>query len=132
MKLCGRCKAEKPIAEFNKDRYAKSGYRSQCKDCMAEERKRLRKHYKEWRSKPEIKQKYAKYRRDRYQENKKKQAARYMASRLDRPCFCESCGIQCKPEAHHCDYDKPLEVMWLCRKCHNQWHKENGEGANAS
>jgi len=30
-------------------------------------------------------------------------------------------GIQ----AHHCDYDNPLDVMWLCQPCHHNWHKEN-------
>ena len=43
--------------------------------------------------------------------------------------FCDSestfkdgrAGVQ----AHHCDYNKPLEVMWLCQKCHHEWHKNN-------
>ena len=37
---------------------------------------------------------------------------------------CEVCGNE-KAEAHHCDYDKPLEVRWLCFKHHREWHKEH-------
>lgn len=37
---------------------------------------------------------------------------------LIRPNACERCGKACKPEATHDDYSKPLEVEWLCRRCH--------------
>lgn len=40
------------------------------------------------------------------------------SGRLVRPDHCVKCGLVCKPEAHHPDYDKPLEVVWLCRVCH--------------
>lgn len=38
---------------------------------------------------------------------------------------CETCG-EPKAEKHHEDYDKPLEVVWLCRKCHLEHHKLQG------
>lgn len=38
---------------------------------------------------------------------------------------CEICGA--KAEAHHDNYDKPLDVRWLCFKRHRQWHHDNPE-----
>lgn len=34
---------------------------------------------------------------------------------------CETCGSQ-KAQAHHDDYDFPLEVRWLCAGCHGEAH----------
>jgi hypothetical protein len=41
---------------------------------------------------------------------------------LIRPTTCSLCLKECKPEGHHPDYSKPLEVIWLCRGCHNKEH----------
>lgn len=38
---------------------------------------------------------------------------------------CEVCGINENVEAHHDDYTKPLEVRWLCRSHHREYHKIN-------
>ena len=35
---------------------------------------------------------------------------------------CGRCGNH-KAEAHHPDYSKPLEIEWLCRKCHAAEHR---------
>lgn len=43
---------------------------------------------------------------------------------------CEVCGSD-KVHGHHYDYDKPLDVMWLCAEHHSTWHREHGEGLNA-
>ena len=45
------------------------------------------------------------------------------------PLPCEECGVA-KTVGHHDDYDKPLEVRWLCQAHHKQWHAKHGEGAN--
>lgn len=45
---------------------------------------------------------------------------------------CEICGAEYTfrdgrsgIQAHHCDYNRPLDVMWLCQKCHHEWHTKN-------
>jgi hypothetical protein len=130
MKQCGRCKESKPLSEYNKDKYTKSGYRSQCKECMSKERDKMKDYYKQWREQEEIKEIYRKYRKERYFLNKKKSDARNKARVLTSPDKCEKCLIIAKVQAHHDDYDKPLDVRWLCPLCHTAWHKENGEGKN--
>lgn len=44
------------------------------------------------------------------------------AGRLIRPEACSQCGVVCTPHGHHPDYDKPLEVVWLCPPCHTKEH----------
>jgi hypothetical protein len=44
--------------------------------------------------------------------------------KLKRPDKCQQCGKRCKPHAHHEDYEKPLEVIWLCPPCHKIHHEE--------
>ena len=39
--------------------------------------------------------------------------------KLIRPTVCEQCHQQRYIRAHHDDYSKPLEVKWLCTRCHS-------------
>lgn len=58
---------------------------------------------------------------------KLKQSARWITNRaisvgilVRKPC--EKCGAK-KVDAHHDNYMKPLDVRWLCRKHHVEFHK---------
>jgi hypothetical protein len=42
---------------------------------------------------------------------------------------CERCGSTEHVHAHHDDYSRPLDVMWLCAKHHKERHKELAAGA---
>lgn len=39
---------------------------------------------------------------------------------IKKPCLL--CGNNTRPEAHHRDYSKPLDVVWLCRRHHEDTH----------
>jgi hypothetical protein len=52
-------------------------------------------------------------------------AMRVYRGTLKRPEMCERCGIECKPDAHHHDYTKPLDVEWLCGPCHRDADRED-------
>ena len=41
--------------------------------------------------------------------------------KADRCSICNSLGIIM---AHHHDYNKPLDIIWVCWKCHNKIHGE--------
>lgn len=45
-----------------------------------------------------------------------------------KPEFCWECGHRFDREkitGHHPDYSKPLEVVWLCFKCHGEVHRDD-------
>ena len=36
---------------------------------------------------------------------------------------CETCGSEAV-EMHHDDYSRPLDVRWMCRGCHLEFHRD--------
>lgn len=39
-----------------------------------------------------------------------------------RPKVCSICWYECKPVAHHPDYNKPYEIIFCCKSCHQLIH----------
>lgn len=97
------------------------------REVYAEEKKKMD---ADWRARnpeksKESRRRAAKLYRQRYPEKQKARMLVQYAVQIGvlvRPMTCSTCNKECKPDGHHPDYSKPLEVIWLCRQCHNQVH----------
>lgn len=136
-KFCSQCGVEKPHDAFQKRKASKDGFTASCKACLkirdairdsSPERKKVKRDYAATDTGRE-RSNAAKRAFDR--RNPKKRSAHIAVGnavrdgKLIRPDNCEKCNSVSALEAHHCDYNKPLDVMWLCDPCHKKWHKEN-------
>ena len=79
-----------------------------------EERRRYMKMI--WSDDPEV--------RRRHLARKKVQYA-VKTGKLTRPDTCSRCRRAEIVESHHEDYDKPLDVIWVCKRCHAELEMEN-------
>lgn len=141
MKTCFKCNQTKPLSEFYKHSAMKDGHLGKCKECAKADVKTNyranRKAYVEyeksrWPKKKEgdrrRKQtaKYKEYKRQWRAANKQKwQAHNAVAKAVKNGDLvrqvCEYCS-SADSKAHHPDYDKPLDVVWLCNDCHRREH----------
>ena len=68
----------------------------------------------------------AKHKENYPNEYKAKNIFRYAlrSGKIIKIANCQQCGNESQ-EAHHDDYNHPLDVRWLCIPCHKEWHKHN-------
>ena len=137
MKKCFKCQNEKPISDFYKHKMMADGHLNKCKDCA---KKDVRLHRKDndsvreydnrrFRDNPERRKKGAENARRWNEKYPERYRAHYMVTNAVRDgrlkkTDCETCGTNENIQGHHDDYSKPLEVRWLCAKCHHRHHAE--------
>lgn len=107
-KLCNKCKINKSVSEFYK--HNRDGYRTVCKPCN---KTKVRKGY--W---PE----YMKNSMNRFKHLARLRTGHAIKSGKLKRQPCQECGL-IKTHAHHPDYNKPFDVLWLCSKHHREIHK---------
>lgn len=124
MKKCKKCGISKPRTEFPKHSSIKGEVENLCKKCRYQQIKLWRKKNKE--KYLETARKHVKKYANKYPEKMiahQKVTAAKLLGILIKPKLCELCGKDHKNiQAHHEDYSKPLEVVWLCVQCHNDVH----------
>ena len=123
MHKCYLCKEQKGPEDFNKDRTRPSGLMSRCRDCDRE-RTKAKRRTDEGRAKMVVDSRRWK-RANKIKENAHKAVARALkAGKLSRPDTCSRCPSDEHIQGHHPDYQQPLFVIWLCRDCHTNLHRE--------
>ncbi len=133
MKHCGSCNETKPFSEFTKNPARKDGYHNQCKPCRSAEQKRRRAKYRVEYAEMEYQRNQTPHRKEQLKEaGKRRNPKQVMAVRLVnnavrsglliKPDKCSMCHDKCRVQGHHHDYDKPLDVIWVCIQCHGELH----------
>lgn len=130
-KECFKCHGCFPLSEFYAHPMMADGHLNKCKACTKRDvwlRTEEKKADPQWMAKERAR--CAKKQREAAAllQGTIKQRARVAVrnavrdGRMTRPTDCAACGTLCRPDAHHTDYTKPLEVQWLCRICHTKAH----------
>jgi len=143
MKKCFKCNQVLDLSEFYKHPSMLDGHLNKCKSCnkkdsedrrkekekdvnwVLSERKRHREKSRKYReagkaskADQEYKNKWAKQNPEKIKAHRIVNSALRSGKIHRHPCFI--CGN--KAQAHHDDYSKPLEVIWVCPKHHAEIH----------
>lgn len=152
MKECFKCFQEKELSEFYKHPQMPDGTVNKCKECnkadniqnrndkidhyvaydkrraMIPHRVAARKEYMATQPGKESHNKSNKKYLTAYPNTKRAKSIfgyGMKSGKITRPTTCSKCPSTTMIQGHHDDYDKPLDVRWLCVKCHTAWHRHN-------
>lgn len=131
-KKCFKCNELKTISEFYKHSQMADGHLGKCKSCTkSDTRKNSRTEDSRNRERERNKTQNRRVHLTKNTKNwRKNNPEKYHAQNkvnyalkigiIIKPSCCEECGSTSKLHAHHEDYSKPLDVMWLCVPCHGK------------
>lgn len=139
-KVCRRCGVDKPLDAYSPDPRGRQGRFAVCKACRNSQqrgdreaqgdgyRKYIREYRRDW--KRGIKRQRVAPVSDGPTYRKPNQMAKAHAAvnnaiaggQLVKGTECSQCGAVEKLHAHHQDYTRPLDVLWLCARCHTDLH----------
>lgn len=106
----------------NREKY-KEYQRVYQKEYYHKHKEKIKMQVKQWQlENPDKRAKYCKKYRQKYPGRyKAMEILNHAIERkgLAKPQFCSRCGGNGTVHGHHEDYSKPLDVEWLCAKCHN-------------
>lgn len=135
-KTCFKCGAERPLSEFYRHPMMADGHLNKCKECAKQDvKKNYEKKVDYYRTYDKSRNKSQKRRNMRqeyllwYEEAfPEKIMARRILNHAIRDgklirLPCERCGRK-DGHAHHEDYSRPLDVVWLCPPHHRQRHED--------
>lgn len=136
MKVCTNCGIEKPLTEYYKLSH-RSSYHARCKPCYRSKikvdpvkaRAASRRYYLKNRDKVIARVKSSKAgkpRPNRIRDQNKVNAHRVVEKAIKNNLLkrqpCVICGKE-TTHGHHDNYDRPLDVVWLCPKHHGERHR---------
>ena len=135
-KTCFKCQTVKLLDEFYKHSAMADGHLNKCKECNKKDAhehrlkniEKVREYDKRRAKLPERAKLALRIQQEWRRADKRRTKCHNAVARAIKkgnliPLPCIRCN-EIKSLAHHEDYDKPLDVMWLCQPCHKQRHKE--------
>lgn len=120
MKRCSCCSEIKLLSQFSTNRTKADGKQTYCLKCNRAARQRSRARNRD-RDLAYNQEWHRKHNQDPRKVKARRAVSHALARRLLGRKACEVCG-EIRVDAHHDDYDKPLEVRWLCRRHHMEAH----------
>ena len=117
-KRCFKCGEEKPLSEFYAHPQMADGHLNKCKSCTRSDVKAHRKENPDRELETRLR---ACAKKPTHKNAYMAVEAAIRCGKLEKPERCQGCGrsaSETRISAHHYDYEKPLDVIWLCAACH--------------